>query len=79
MTTNLYVLKGYPAVIDGLWLKCEAKRAVHDQAVGALGHGAKGHEPEHGLDQILSNLPNKLKISLEIFPESFRKIKALSW
>ena len=35
-----------------------------DEAGGGLGHGVNVHEPEHGLDQISSNLPKVLHILL---------------
>ena len=54
----------YTAVMGSLWLKFEAHSVPQDQAEGVLGHGAKVHEPEHGLDQISSNLPKVLHILL---------------
>ena len=50
-------------MIEGLCSKSERQQVVHDQAVDALGHAAKGHEPDHGRDQISSNFfikPNRL-------------------
>ena len=43
-------------MIEGLCCKNLPQGVVHGQAVGALGHGAKGHVPGHGHDQISSNL-----------------------
>ena len=45
-----------------------------DEAGGGLGHGANVYEPEHGLDQISSNLLNGLLIVLGCFDKKFREI-----